>query len=186
MTKLKDFESEVDSDSKSNLESGKKIIDVEPRAIVTTTKVQPSKLEELEEGEHLFHSQMWVKGTLLHLIFYSDSKKNQVSTEVIKWLDLPTTLHPHPYTIGWLLQGQDLHVNEQCHLPYNIKPFTDEVLCDIAPLEVCDVLLGQPYLWKQHAVYESRPRAVIITLGNKLFRIPEVAPPAAISLITAK
>jgi len=35
-------------------------------------------------------------------------------------------------------------------------------------------------------VYESRPRAVIITLGNKLFRIPEVAPPAAISLITAK
>jgi hypothetical protein len=35
-------------------------------------------------------------------------------------------------------------------------------------------------------VYESRHRADIITLGNKLFRIPEVAPPAAISLITTK
>jgi hypothetical protein len=51
----------------------------------------------------------------------------------------------------------------------------DEVLCDIAPLDVSDVLLGQPYLWKRHAVYESRPHAVIITLGNKLYRIPKIA-----------
>ena len=35
-------------------------------------------------------------------------------------------------------------------------------------------------------MYESWPRAVIITLGNNLYRIPEVAPPTAISLITAK
>lgn len=35
-------------------------------------------------------------------------------------------------------------------------------------------------------MYESRPRAVIITLGNKLYRIPEIAPPTTISLVTAK
>jgi hypothetical protein len=62
----------------------------------------------------------------------------------------------------------------------------DEVLCDIAPLDVSDVLLGQLYLWKRHAMYESRPRAVIITLGNKLYRIPEIAPPTTISLVTTK
>ncbi|MCY6488467.1 hypothetical protein, partial [Actinobacillus pleuropneumoniae] len=71
-------------------------------------------------------------------------------------------------------------------LLYNINPFTDEVLGDVAPLEVCDVLLGQPYLWKRHAVYESRLYVVIVTLGNKLYRILEVALPTAISLITAK
>jgi hypothetical protein len=65
-------------------------------------------------------------------------------------------------------------------------PLKDEVMCDIYPLEVFDVLLGQPYLWKLHAVYESRPRSVIITLGRQLYRIPEVAPPIAISLISAK
>jgi hypothetical protein len=69
---------------------------------------------------------------------------------------------------------------------YNIKPFKDEVLCDVSPLEVFDVLLGQPYLWKLHVVYESRPRSVIITLNKKLYRIPEVVPPSAISLISAK
>jgi hypothetical protein len=62
----------------------------------------------------------------------------------------------------------------------------DEVLCDIAPLDVSDVLLGQPYLWKQYVVYESRPRVVIITLGNKLYQIPKIAPPTTISLVTAK
>jgi hypothetical protein len=35
-------------------------------------------------------------------------------------------------------------------------------------------------------MYESRPRSVIITLGRQLYRIPEVALPTAISLISAK
>jgi hypothetical protein len=62
----------------------------------------------------------------------------------------------------------------------------DEVLCDIAPLDVSDVLLGQPYLWKRHALYESKPHAIIITLGNNMYRIREITPPTCISLITAK
>jgi len=43
---MKYYESEVDFDSKSNLEGGKQIIDVEARAIVATTKVHPSKPKE--------------------------------------------------------------------------------------------------------------------------------------------
>ena len=59
-------------------------------------------------------------------------------------------------------------------------------MCDVVPLEVCDVLLGQPYMWKRHAVYESRPRSVIVTLGKQRYRIPEVVPKTVVSLITAK
>jgi hypothetical protein len=94
--------------------------------------------------------------------------------------------HPQPYTIIWLCQGSDLRVSQQCRLSYDIKPFKDEVLCDFYPLEVCDVLLGQPYLWKFHVVYESRPCSVIITLNKKLYRIPEAVPPSVISLISDK
>jgi hypothetical protein len=71
-------------------------------------------------------------------------------------------------------------------LSYDIKPFKDEVLYDVAPLEVFNVLLGQPYLWKHHDVDDSRPRNVIITLNKKLYTIPEAVPPSAISLIFAK
>jgi hypothetical protein len=116
--------------------------------MVATTKVQPSEPEEPEEGERLFHSQMWVKGALLHFIVDSRSQKNLILVEVVKRLNLLTTPHPQPYTIGWLREGRYLRVSQQCHLPYDIKPFKDEVLCDISPLEVCDVILGQPYLWK--------------------------------------
>ena len=94
--------------------------------------------------------------------------------------------HSWPYTIIWLHQGSDLRVSQQCRLSYDIKPFKDEVLSDVAPLEFCDVLLGQPYLWKHHVVCESRHHNVIITLNMKLYKIPEVVPPSVISMISAK
>jgi hypothetical protein len=94
--------------------------------------------------------------------------------------------HPQPYTIGWLHQGSDLRINQKCRLSYSIKLFKDEVLCDVSPLKVCDVILGQTYLWKFHALYESRPHSVIITLNKKLYRILEEIPSSFISLISAK
>jgi hypothetical protein len=127
---------------------------------------------------------MWVKGTPLHFIIDSGIQKNLISVEVIKQRALLTTPHPQPYTIGWLCQGSDLQVSQHCRLSYDIKPFKVEVLCDFSPLEVCDVLLVQPYLWKLHDVYESRPRSVIITLNRKLYRILEVVPLSVISLIS--
>jgi hypothetical protein len=129
---------------------------------------------------------MWVKGTPLHFIIDSSSQKNLISVEVIKRLALPTMPYPQTYTIGWIRQGSDLHVSQQCRLSYDIRPFKDEVLCDVSPLKVCDVLLGQTYLWKHHAIYESRPCSVIITLSKKLYRIPKAVPPNAISLIFSK
>jgi hypothetical protein len=117
---------------------------------------------------------MWVKEAPLHFIVDSDNQKNIISTQVVKQLDLSTTPHPQPYNIGWLYQGQDLHVSQDCHLSYGIKPFKDEVLCDVAPLEVCGVLLGQPYMLRCHTIYESQPHSVIVTMGVQLYRIPEV------------
>jgi hypothetical protein len=63
-------------------------------------------------------------------------------------------------------------------------PFKNEFFFYVSPIEVCDVILVQPYLWKLHVVYESRPRSVIITLNRKLYGIHEVVPPGVISLIS--
>ena len=59
-------------------------------------------------------------------------------------------------------------------------------MCDVAPLDVADVLLGQPYLWRRNDVYDSRLRVIIIKLLNNLYKIPKIVPPPAISLTTAK
>jgi hypothetical protein len=92
----------VVSNSELKPEKGRRIIDAEPNATIATTKIYPSELDEPEEGKRFFHSQMWVKGTMLHFIVDSGSQKNLISMEAIKWLALPTTSQPQSYTIGWI------------------------------------------------------------------------------------
>jgi hypothetical protein len=87
-----------------NIEN-RQIIDADPTAIDTTTTIQPEESVDTEEGEHLFHSQIWVKGTPLHFIVDNDSHKNLISAKAIKQLGLSTTPHPQPYNIRWLHQG---------------------------------------------------------------------------------
>jgi hypothetical protein len=176
VAEIKDKELNPDSESDFENIGKRQIIDADPTAIVATATIQPKEPTDPEEGECLFHSQMWVKGTPLHFIVDSGSQKKLISAEVIKQLGLSTTPHPQPYSIGWLRQGRDIRVSQQCRLSYGIQPFKDEVLCDVSPLDVCDVLLGQPYMWKRHAIYEYQPRSVIITLGDHLYSIPEVVP----------
>jgi hypothetical protein len=70
---VKSSKSNVGSDSDSEPKKGRQIIDAEPSAIVATTKIHPSEPNDLEEGEFLFNSQMWLKGTQLHFIIDSIS-----------------------------------------------------------------------------------------------------------------
>jgi hypothetical protein len=44
-----------------------------------TSTIQPEEPTYIEEGEHLFHSQMWVKCNPLHFIVDSGSQKNLIS-----------------------------------------------------------------------------------------------------------
>jgi hypothetical protein len=53
--------------------------------------------EEPEEGEHLFHSHMWVKGASLHFIVDSESQNKLISAKAIKWLEFPKH-HIHNHT----------------------------------------------------------------------------------------
>ena len=72
----------------------------------------------------------------------SGSQKNLISTEIVKILNLKTRSHPQPYSMGWVSQGWDIQVKKQCHFSYSIKPFKDEVICDVASLDVSNILLG--------------------------------------------
>jgi hypothetical protein len=71
-----------DADSNSYLEPKKRryIIVAEPSLTITTMKVHPKELEDLEEGKHLFHSHLWVKGAPLHFIIDGGSQKNLISS----------------------------------------------------------------------------------------------------------
>jgi hypothetical protein len=84
VAKMRASESDVCSDIESRPEKGngrgKKIINAEPNVTIGTTKIQKEEPKDPEEEEHLFHSQMWVKGSPLQLIIDSGSQKNLIST----------------------------------------------------------------------------------------------------------
>jgi hypothetical protein len=105
VAEIKDKEPNPDLESNSKNTGKGQIIDADPTAIVATIAIQPTESTNPEEGGHLFHSWMWVKGNPLHFIFDSESQKNLISTEFVKHLGLSTTPHPQPYNIGWLRQG---------------------------------------------------------------------------------
>jgi hypothetical protein len=153
---IKDKESSPDSEFDLENTCRRQVIDADSTAIVVTATIQLEEPANLEEGERLFHSHMWVKGTPLHFIIHRGRQNNLISTEVDKQLGFSTRPHLQPYNIGWLRQGRNLSVSQQCRLSYDIQPFKVEVLCYVSPLDVCDVLLGQSYMWKHHASYESR------------------------------
>jgi hypothetical protein len=105
-----------------NQKRGDRLLMWNPVPPLLPPRSNPGEPDEPEEGECLFHSQMWVKGTPLHFIVDSGSQKNLISVEVIKWLALPTMLHPQPYTIGWLRQGSDLASTNNVACPMTSSP----------------------------------------------------------------
>jgi hypothetical protein len=105
VVEIKDKEPNPKSETDFENTGKGQIIDADPTAIVATALIQLEEPTDPEEGEHLFHSQMWLKGTLLHFIVDSGIHKNLISAEVVKQLGFSTTPHPQPYNIGWLRQG---------------------------------------------------------------------------------
>ena len=103
----------------------------------------------------MFHTHIWVHKNPLHLIVDNGSEKNFVSKYLVKKLGLVTTLHPQPYNIGWMKDGQELRITRQYKLAYFIKPFEYEVLCCMEPLSVANALFCKPYLWDRHGTYQS-------------------------------
>ena len=102
VAEIKASESNAYSDTESKPEKGndrgKKIIDAEPNATVATTKIQKEELEDSEEEKHLFHSQMWVKGSPLQFIVDSGSQKEPDFSrvhEVVGFADHNTPVFVH-------------------------------------------------------------------------------------------
>jgi hypothetical protein len=94
VAEIKEKEPNPDSKFGSENTGKRQIIGADPTVIVTTATIEPEEPTDPEDGDRLFHSHMWVKGTPLQFIVDSRSQKNLSSIEVVKQLGLSTTPHP--------------------------------------------------------------------------------------------
>jgi hypothetical protein len=75
VAEIKDKESNPDSESDPENNEKRQIIDADPTATVTTATIQPEEPTDPEEGECLFHSQMWVKGTCCISLLIAEARR---------------------------------------------------------------------------------------------------------------
>jgi hypothetical protein len=125
--------------------------------INSNSSVQSAKMEsdiDQKKRSELFHVRVIVKHTKVDTLFDSGSQVNLISEAIVKKLGLKMTPHKNPYPLGWVCDDAKLQVTKQCKIRFAITTkFFDEVELDVVPLDICDIVLGSPYLFDRKVVF---------------------------------
>ncbi|OMO51981.1 reverse transcriptase [Corchorus capsularis] len=65
------------------------------------------------QRENLFHTRMYANGKPSSVIIDGGSCTNIASVYLVKEMQLPTTKHPKPYSLGWINDKEEIRVNKQ-------------------------------------------------------------------------
>ena len=74
---------------------------------------------------------------------------------MVEKLGLTTRPHPHPYYIQWVNSYDRIQVTKTAHIEFSIGSYNGSVDFDIVPLEVCQLLLGKPWISKNNVVHNT-------------------------------
>ena len=72
-----------------------------------------------------------------------------------KKLGLMTRPHPHPYYIQWVNSYDRIKVTEIAHIEFSIGFYKGSLDFDIVPLQVCQLLLGKPWISENNVVHDT-------------------------------
>ena len=114
------------------------------RVMVTMRSLSIKIEEETIQRQNIFHTKYLINNQVCLLVIDSGSCINVISTLLVDQLGLKTTEHLNPYTLQWLSERGEIRVSKQVLITFSIEKYKDEVLCDVAPIEVGHLLLGRP------------------------------------------
>lgn len=106
--------------------------------------VQVKEEEHHQQRDNLFHRRCLVNGKICSLIIDGGSCTNVASCTMVEKLGLKTAKHPRPYRLQWLNDSGEVEVSTQVRVPFEIRRYKDEVMCDIIPMQVGHLWLGRP------------------------------------------
>ena len=66
------------------------------------------------------------------------------SITLIEKLQVPSKVHPTPYTLQWLKQENEVTVFKQAVISFSVGPYCGEVFFDMLPMDACQILLPMP------------------------------------------
>ncbi|GJZ18080.1 reverse transcriptase domain-containing protein [Tanacetum coccineum] len=105
---------------------------------------------------NIFRTQCTSKGKVCMVIVDGGSCKNMVATTMVEKLSLPTQKHPDPYKLTWLKKGNLVQVTHKCLVQFSIgNKYTDELWCEVIPMDACHILLGRPWLYDRRVKHDG-------------------------------
>ncbi|KAA3457091.1 mutant gag-pol polyprotein [Gossypium australe] len=107
------------------------------------------------QRENLFHTRWLVQGKFCSTVIDGESCTNVASTLMVEKLAFSTTKHSSPYKIQWLNKGVELKVTKQALVPFSIRKYQDEVLCDVVPMHARHLLLGRPWQFDRRVKHDG-------------------------------
>jgi hypothetical protein len=119
-------------------------------------RVQADVTEDKGQRWTIFQTQCQVNNTDCKLIIDSGSYTNVVSKSLVDALALSTWKHPQPHCIEWLYQSGKLKVTYKVRLKFSVGDHNDTVICDVFPMDACQLLLGRPWQYDRRSTRHGR------------------------------
>ena len=104
----------------------------------------------------LFRTTCTINGKICKLIIDSGSCTNVVSDDAIRRLGIKTTAHPSPYPLAWLNAKTEIRVVKQAVILFSIGTYTDEVCCDVVPMDACHIILRRPWQFDRDTTHRGK------------------------------
>ena len=120
------------------------------------------------------------------LIIDGGSCTNAASNEMVTKLGLVTSTHPKPYALHWIDDGNKVKVTRQVSVGLTMGSYSDEVLCDVIPMDACHILLGRPWQFDREVVHHGRRNEYELRDKGKKIVLKPMAPHAVRSMSTKK
>lgn len=95
--------------------------------------------------ENIFHTRCLVHEKVCSILIDGRSCTNVASTTLVEKLNLSTMKYPRPYQLQWLNECGEIKVHWQVLVPFSIRKYHGKILCDVVPIQVGHIRLGQPW-----------------------------------------
>ncbi|XP_020703108.1 uncharacterized protein LOC110114534 [Dendrobium catenatum] len=120
----------------------------------------------------IFKTKCTISGKVCDLLIDSGCTENIISQSAVNSLKLKTTKNPTPYKIIWVKRGVEVPVSEMCIVNFsNGKHYNCEVLCDNIDMDVCHLILGQPWQFDTGVLYDGRTNSYSFEWKNRKLRL---------------
>ncbi|XP_042404734.1 uncharacterized protein LOC121994921 [Zingiber officinale] len=130
-------------------------IDGQALVVLRALHMQAKEDDDGLQRENIFYTRCHVKDRVCGLIIDGGSCVNVASKLMVDKLGLPTLKHPNPYKLQWLNDSGEMKVTKQVLISFTIGTYTDEVLCDVVPMQASHLLLGRPWQFDRRTTHDG-------------------------------